>query len=333
MPPASPPDDALTRGAADFIEIAPEVAAAIADLKPVVAIESALVNPAGRYPDNTALYGEIAAAMRETGVVPALVSIIDGRILVGHSPDQIERLGRAMSVAKAGKRELAMVLANGGVASTTVSATLFIAGLCGIRIAMTGAIGGVHRDFEETLDVSADLGELGRTPVAIVCTGAKIILDLPRTLEFLETSCVPVVGFRVSNFPAYFCGSGLAIDRIDDPARIAALLDTHWSLGINSGVVVAAPPPATEFGAAALESIVAAAMAQARADGISGKAVTPYLLRQVDTATAGESERIRRVATLAVGKAAAEVASAYASRRSSNGISSVSPQLLRAGAP
>ncbi|MCX7306570.1 MAG: pseudouridine-5'-phosphate glycosidase [Afipia sp.] len=295
------------------LDVAPEIADAIARNRPVVAIESVIVSPAGLYPSNVSLFNEVSDAMRASDVVPALVAVIDGRIVVGASSRQLEQLGRAKAVPKVGKRELALALVKGGVAMTTVSATLYCAHLCGIPIAMTGAIGGVHRGYEDTLDVSSDLEELGTTPVAVVCTGAKIILDLARTLEYLETKSVPVIGLRVSNFPAYFCSTRLSIERINEPAEVAALMEMHWALGLETGLVVAVPP-SIQMSEGPLEALVLDALTQARQDSVSGKALTPYLLKHLDTATAGESERMRRAAILDVAKAAGEISIAYAAR-------------------
>lgn len=297
-----------------MLKIGLEVADACARGLPVVAVESVIISPAGKYPDNLTLFEEVSQTIRSQGAIPALVAVIDGQIVIGPDAAQLEKIGRAKSVSKAGKRELAMALVKGNCALTTVSATIFCARLAGIHVAMTGAIGGIHRGYEETLDASSDLEEIAANPVAIVCTGAKIILDLPRTLEFLETKSVPVIGYRTGNFPAYFGSTQLSIDRLDEPEQVAALLDVHWQLGSETGVVVAIAPP-SEMAAELLEELVEKSLNAAKQAGIAGKALTPFLLAQLDQMTSGQADKIRHTAILAVAKAAGQIAAAFARRR------------------
>jgi pseudouridine-5'-phosphate glycosidase len=230
--------------------------------------------------------------VRAEGGVPATIAIIEGKIHVGLDDSTIEWLGTAKDVMKVSRADLAFALSAGKHGSTTVAATMICAHLAGIGVFATGGIGGVHRGVEETMDISADLTEFARTPVAVVCAGAKALLDLRRTLEFLETQGVPVIGYQTSDFPAFWSrSSGLPVPlRADSAEGIATMIDMRRKLGLEGGVVVANPVPAEdEIPAAEIEILIAKAVAEAHAAGISGKAVTPYLLSRMLELTEGRS--------------------------------------------
>jgi len=274
----------------DLLAIAPEVRAALADGRAVLALESTIITHGMPFPDNVAMARGVEAVARAHGAVPATIAVADGRIRVGLDAALLDRLGEAKGVAKLSRRDLAGALAGGGLGGTTVAATMAAAHLAGIRVFSTGGIGGVHRGAEDTFDVSADLLELARTPVAVVCAGAKSILDLPKTLEVLETQGVPVLGFGTDAFPAFFAReSGLAVDRVDGIEALAAIVDLHRRLG-GRGVLVANPiPEADALPAAEIEARIAEAVAEAAAAGIARKDVTPFLLARIVALTGGRS--------------------------------------------
>ncbi|MFP4613652.1 MAG: pseudouridine-5'-phosphate glycosidase [Spirochaetaceae bacterium] len=260
----------------------------------IVALESTIIAHGMPYPQNLETARLLERAVRESGGEPATIALLDGRIKVGLGEEELCRLAEEEGVIKASRRDLGAVLAAGGSAATTVAATMICAHLAGIRVFATGGIGGVHRGAERTWDVSADLQELGRTPVAVVSAGAKAILDLPRTLEYLETLGVPVLGYRTDRFPAFYTpDSGLGVDyRFDNPGELAEALAAHWGLGLRSGAVVANPVPAElATPAEVIEGAVNAAIEEAERRGISGKALTPFLLARIADLTEGESVR------------------------------------------
>lgn len=275
------------------IEISAEVAAAIASGTPVVALESTIITHGMPYPQNLAMARDVEQVVRNNGAVPATIAVMGGRILVGLLAADLERLAvDGHSAAKASRRDLAALLVKGQTAGTTVATTMQISALAGIRVFATGGIGGVHRGAEETFDVSADLEELSSTPVAVICAGAKSILDIPKTLETLETKGVPVLGFRTDEFPAFFARtSGKPVDhRMESADDIAKVLLLQAALGMPGGVLVANPIPEEDaLDAVAIEQHIAAAVAQASEEGVSRKALTPYLLRRVFEMTGGKS--------------------------------------------
>lgn len=307
----------LARGSQDsWLIIAPDVAEALAAGAPVVALESTIISHGMPYPQNVETARAVEAEVLQAGAVPATIAVIDGKARVGLGEGELEKLGRANThdgvqgygaqgdraqgdgdraarVAKAGRRDLAVLLAKGLSGATTVSGTMAIAARAGIRVFATGGIGGVHRGAAETFDISSDLTELARTPVAVVCAGAKAILDLPLTLEYLETLGVPVVGVGTDEFPAFYTPkSGLFLEhRVDSPAEAARLLWYKWNaLGDGGGVVFANPVPAGDaLDARAVTAAVEEALAQARREGVAGKAVTPFLLKRVVELTGGAS--------------------------------------------
>ena len=300
------------------LDIAPEVAQALASGQAVVALESTIISHGMPWPRNAQTALAVQAEVRAHGAVPATVAVISGRLKAGLSDEQIEHLGRAgQSVAKASRRDLPFLVASGGNGATTVAATMAIAALAGIRVFATGGIGGVHRGAATSFDISADLQELARTPVAVVCAGAKSILDLGLTLEYLETHGVPVIGFRTDHLPAFFCAdSGFALEqRLDEPVQIAAAMQAHWAFGAGAagGLVIANPiPPEFALPRAVVEAATDQALAEAADQGISGKAVTPFLLARVNQLTGGDSLDSNVQLVLNNARLAAAIARAYA---------------------
>ncbi|MEI6558863.1 MAG: pseudouridine-5'-phosphate glycosidase [Rhodospirillaceae bacterium] len=278
--------------AAGVLAVDPEVAEALAAGRPVVALESTVI--AHGLPRIVAAETAraIEAAVRAGGAVPATIAVLDGRIRVGLDDDGLARLTHSPPVAKLSRRDLAVALATGGDGATTVAATMIAAALAGIRVFATGGIGGVHRGAARSFDISADLEELARTGVAVVCAGAKSILDLPKTLEYLETRGVPVLGLGTDRFPAFYVrDSGLRVShRCADAAAVARILRVHWQLAPDGGVVVAVPiPEADALPAAEVEAEVRGALTEARTRGISGPALTPFLLNRLAEASGGRT--------------------------------------------
>lgn len=276
----------------DFLSLHPDVRAALETGRPVVALESTIISHGMPYPTNVQTAREVESLVREAGAVPATIAVMNGRIRVGLSDQQLEELGEARHVRKVSRRDLPFVLASGQMGATTVAGTMICAHLAGISVFVTGGIGGVHREGQVTLDVSADLMELARTPVAVVCAGAKAILDLPRTLEVLETHGVPVIGFQTSEFPAFYTrSSGLPVDvQLDTPEAVAATMRAKWDLGLGGGVLVATPVPQEHaMDAREVDGVIEQALEDARAKNIRGKDVTPFLLAKIVEKTGGRS--------------------------------------------
>ena len=275
-----------------LLQISPEVAEAMAQARPVVALESTIIAHGMPYPQNVETAREVEALIRQEGAMPATIAVFSGRIHVGLAPDELEQLGRAEQVAKVSRRDLPHVLASGAIGATTVAATMIAAHLAGIRIFVTGGIGGVHRGAPTSFDISADLLELAQTPVAVVCAGAKSILDLGLTLEFLETHGVPVIGYGTDRFPAFFTqDSGFPVDfRLDGPEAVARLLATQGALGYPGGAVVANPIPDKDaLDKEELDAILDRALGEALRQGVTGKRVTPFLLDRIKQLTGGRS--------------------------------------------
>jgi len=275
-----------------LLSIAPEVADALAERRPVVALESSVLAQGMPHPANLETARAVEAAVRAGGAVPAVVAVLDGRLRVGLDPASLERIAIAKGALKLSRADLAYALAAGRDGGTTVAATMIAAHLAGIGVFATGGIGGVHRGAEASWDVSADLDELARTPVIVVCAGAKAILDLPKTLEVLETRGVPVVGFGSDAFPAFWSRtSGLRAPlRLDTAEEVARLAEIRARLGLGGGILVANPiEAADEIPLAALEEAIAAALGEAARQGIGGKRVTPFLLDRIVAATGGRS--------------------------------------------
>jgi pseudouridine-5'-phosphate glycosidase len=269
-----------------------QVQAALNAGQAVVALESTLITHGLPRPQNLEVARALEAAVREAGAVPATVAILGGEITVGLTGDQLEYLAGAEDVRKCSRRDLPIVVGTGQDGATTVAGTMLVAHMASLRVFATGGIGGVHRGHP--FDVSADLVELGRTPVTVVCAGAKAILDLPLTLEILETHGVPVVGYASDEFPAFYTRrSGLPVDiRCDSPEQVAAIVRAREALQLPSGILVAVPiPAADELPAAEAEQAIARALAEAEAGGVKGKAVTPFLLARVSQLTGRASLR------------------------------------------
>jgi pseudouridylate synthase len=285
LPTPARPDPAL-------LDVAPEVAQALAGGRAVVALESTIISHGMPYPDNLRTARAVEDVVRAAGAVPATIAVVGGRLRVGLDDAALERLAGDPDVAKASRRDLPALVARGATAGTTVAATMYLAHLAGIAVFATGGIGGVHRGAEHTFDVSADLDELASTPVTVVCAGAKSILDLPKTLEVLETGGVPVVGVGTDEFPAFFTRtSGLPVDhRVDSAAELAALVAAHRRLGMRGGVLVANPIPAADaLDPADIDARIADAIADAERAGVTRKQVTPYLLARINELTDGRS--------------------------------------------
>ena len=283
------PDSRITR----YLDVAPEVADALTSHQAVVALESTIISHGMPYPQNVDTALEVEAAVREAGAVPATIAIIKGRLKVGLARDEIEHLGRrGTDVIKCSRRDLPFVIARREDGATTVAGTMIIAALAGIKVFATGGIGGVHRGVEETWDISADLEELARTNVAVVCAGIKSILDIGRTLEYLETKGIPVVGFGTDELPAFYAReSGFGVDyRVDTAIEVAEALRNKWGLGLDGGMVIAAPVP--EEHALAREEIdgyIDEALEEMQRRGISGKDTTPFLLARIAERSEGRS--------------------------------------------
>jgi pseudouridine-5'-phosphate glycosidase len=274
------------------LAIAPEVARAITDGAPVVALESTLITHGLPHPDNVAAARRAEAAVRAGGAMPATIALHDGRILVGLDDAQLEQLGRARGVPKVSRQNLASVLGEGGWAGTTVAATMIAARLAGIEVFATGGIGGVHRGGEDTLDISADLEELARTAVAVVCAGPKSILDVPRTLEVLETRGVPVVGWGTDEVPGFFARESghRAPSRVDDAQEAARLVRRHAALGLGGGILFCAPiPEEAAIPRDEMEAVIERAVRETGSAGIHGPAATPAVLSRVAVLTGGRS--------------------------------------------
>lgn len=293
-----------------------EVAQALAGKRPVVALESTIISHGMPWPQNAETARMIEAEVRANGATPATIAVVDGALRAGLTPALLERLARDRNVVKASSRDLAAAMARKATAGTTVSATMLIAALAGIPVFATGGVGGVHRGAEGTFDISADLVELGRTPTAVVCAGVKSILDIPKTLEFLETQRVPVIAFGADEFPAFFSRtSGQRIDhRFDRPEEIANVIRHHRALGVGSGLLVANPiPEADAIPSAEIDATIAAAVSEAAVKGIGGKALTPFLLARINELTAGRSLKANMALVKNNAALAAKIAVALAS--------------------
>lgn len=274
----------------DLIEISPPVAAALSARRAVVALESTILSHGMPFPQNMQTGLMLEAAVREQGATPATIAVIEGRLRVGLEQNEIESLCRAAgSLVKATRRDLAALMIAGASAGTTVAATMRIAELAGIEIFATGGIGGVHRGAETSFDISADLVELARSKVAVVCAGAKSILDLAKTLEFLETHGVPIIGFGCDEFPAFYAqSSGLRLDhRSDDPQALARIVRLQQKIGPGGLLIVNPAPQADALDGAAIEAHIGQAVDEARRQGVGQKQVTPWLLRRVVELTGG----------------------------------------------
>ena len=276
----------------NFLLFSQEVLAARAAGKAIVALESTIISHGMPYPQNVEMAREVEQIIRDGGAVPATIAIIGGKICVGLSPEQLELLGTSPDAMKVSRRDLPFVLSQGKLGATTVAATMIAAARAGIKVFATGGIGGVHRGAEESFDISADLQELGRTAVAVVCAGAKAILDIPKTLEVLETQGVPVVTYGATEFPAFWSrSSGLQSPLVlDSPAAIANFQRVRNQLGLEGGLLIANPvPEEDEIPREEMEIYIGRALANAEREEVTGKAVTPFLLDAIFHLTHGRS--------------------------------------------
>lgn len=275
-----------------YVDITPEIAEAIRENRPVVALESTILSHGMPYPENVEFAAEVEKIVRAEGAVPATMALINGRVKVGLTPEELEIMCRAENIGKVSRRDFAIYLATKKNGATTVATTMMCCAMAGIKVFATGGIGGVHRNGENTMDVSADLQELAHTPVAVVCAGAKQILDIGRTLEYLETMGVPVIGNGTEDFPAFYCKkSGFGVDyAAKDEAEIASILKTKWDLGLEGGALIGNPIPdeyALDFDY--MEGIITTALKEADEKGVRGKNITPFLLARVKDLTEGVS--------------------------------------------
>ncbi len=303
----------------DYLVLNEEVAAALHAGRGVVALESTIIAHGMPYPQNLETALALEQTIRDEGATPATVAVMDGKIRVGLDEAGLERLATEPEVLKLSRRDLPFALAQKRLGATTIAATMIAAELSGIRVFATGGIGGVHRGGQDSLDISADLYELERSNVAVVCAGAKSILDVGRTLEVLETLGVPVVGYKTDDFPAFYSRkSGFKVDyRLETPEAVAEFLDTKWSLELEGGVLVANPvPEESALSEAEIASALETALGEAAAAGVQGKEVTPFLLARVKELTGGRSLASNIALVLHNARLAARLALALSARAS-----------------
>lgn len=275
-----------------YLDINPEVQKALKDEKPVVALESTIISHGMPYPRNVETALNVENIVKENGAVPATIAILNGKLKVGLTRDEIEHLGNGKNIIKTSRRDIPYIVAKGLDGATTVASTMIIANLAGIKVFATGGIGGVHRGAQQTFDISADLEELARTNVAVVCAGAKSILDLGLTLEYLETKGVPVVGYGTDELPAFYTRkSGFKVDyRIDNVEELAKLVSAKWQLGLNGGLVIANPVlEEDQMDYETINKAIEEAVKEANEKGIKGKETTPFLLSKIKDITGGDS--------------------------------------------
>ncbi|UEM19342.1 pseudouridine-5'-phosphate glycosidase [Skermanella mucosa] len=303
----------------DYLAIHPEVAEALQARKAVVALESTIISHGMPYPRNVETARLVEQTIRDGGAIPATIAVLDGRIRIGLTDDDLEHLANSgatgREVMKLSRRDLPVALATSADGATTVSATMICAALAEIAVFATGGIGGVHRGAESTLDISADLDELATTNVAVVCAGAKAILDLPKTVEYLETRGVPVLGYGTDELPAFYTrSSGIRLaSRCDSPAMVARILRAKWQLGLNGGAVIANPiPQSAALDQGLVDGAIAQALADADARGVKGKDVTPFLLSRLEELTGGASLEANIALVRNNAAVAASIAHAYA---------------------
>jgi len=300
-----------------YLDFLPEVALAIDSNQPVVALESTIIAHGMPYPRNVETALRVEDAVREQGAVPATIAIIEGRLRVGLSPEQVEYLGKkGRRVTKVSRRDIPFIVNKKQNGATTVAATMIVAAMAGIRVFATGGIGGVHRGAERTFDISADLQELAQTDVAVVCAGAKSILDLGLTLEYLETHGVPVIGYQTDMLPAFYCRDseyGLNY-RLDSPAQVAAAMRAKWTMELHGGMLITNPiPEAYAMPLQIIDSAIEEALQEAEQQGIMGKASTPFLLARISELTGGESLESNIQLVLNNARLAAQISVAYCS--------------------
>lgn len=302
-----------------YLDINEEVREAIAENRPVVALESTIISHGMPYPQNVETAFLVEKTVRDNGAIPATIALMNGKMKAGLSPDEIETLGKkGREVIKVSRRDIPMLLAKKELGATTVASTMIVAALANIRVFATGGIGGVHRGAQESFDISADLQELANTNVAVVTAGAKSILDLPLTLEYLETHGVPVLGYKTAHFPAFFCReSGLSVDyQCDTVELIAEMLRIKWQIpSLKGGVIVANPvPEAYCLDKKTMDEVIEKALQDAIAQGIKGKETTPFLLAAIDKITGGSSLKTNIQLVLNNAALGAKIAVAYTNK-------------------
>lgn len=296
---------------APYLQLSKEVEEALQQGKAVVALESTIISHGFPYPENRENALRCEEEIRKQGAVPATIGILDGIIHVGLDADQVERLSTGKNISKCSRRDLSVVCAKKADGATTVAATMYICSLVGIRVFATGGIGGVHRGAEETMDISADLREFEQSPVAVICAGAKSILDIPKTLEVLETGGVPIIGYGTDELPAFYLrSSGEKLEnRVDTPEEAAKILVAQWALGMPNGVLIANPiPEEAALNPDEIQPKIEEALREAKKDGISGKASTPYLLDKLYHITEGKSVGANKALAANNSKIAAQIA-------------------------
>ena len=294
-----------------FMDITPEIEEAVRTGKPVVALESTILSHGMPYPENLGFAREVEKIIRAEGAVPATMAIIDGRLKAGLTEEELVRMCEAKDVLKVSRRDLPIVVAKKLTGATTVATTMILANLAGVHVFATGGIGGVHRGGEDSMDISADLQELAHTPVAVVCAGAKMILDIGRTLEYLETMGVPVLGLDTDDFPAFYCRrSGFGVDyNAKTPADVAAIAKAKWDMGLGGGLLIGNPVPeayAMDFDA--MSATIDRALAMAEEAGVKGKNITPFLLAHIVELTGGDSLKTNIQLAFNNARAAARIA-------------------------
>ena len=279
-------------GLEKYLDIKPEIAEALKNGTPVVALESTILSHGFPYPENKDFAKEVEKIVRAEGAIPATTAIIGGKLKVGLTEEELMFMCNPVDVGKVSRRDIAVYLEAGKAGATTVATTMIIAAMAGIKVFATGGIGGVHRGATETMDISADLQELAQTPVAVVCAGAKQVLDIGLTLEYLETMGVPVLGYGTEDFPAFYCRkSGFGVDyAAKDAAEVARIINTKWDLGLKGGLIIGNPiPEEYELDFDTMEGIINQAIAEANEKGVRGKYITPFLLARIKELSGGES--------------------------------------------
>ncbi|QKS73195.1 pseudouridine-5'-phosphate glycosidase [Paenalkalicoccus suaedae] len=297
-----------------YVKYSEEVKQAMEAGKPIVALESTIISHGMPYPQNVEMATTVERIIRDNGAVPATIAIMDGNILIGLSEEELERLATAKDVKKVSRRDLASVVADGSIGATTVAATMICAEIANIAVFVTGGIGGVHRGAETTMDISADLQELAQTNVAVVCAGAKSILDIGLTLEYLETNGVPVIGYQSEAFPAFYNrDSGFGVDiHATDAEAVASTMKVKWDLELDGGIVVANPvPEESELKKEYMDGILEQALREADEQGVKGKDTTPFLLARLKEISEGETLKTNIALVYHNAKVGAEIAVAY----------------------
>ena len=298
----------------EYLCITDEVRTTLAENRPVVALESTILSHGMPYPENLEFSHKVEEIVRSEGAVPATTAIIGGKLRVGLTADELEIMCRANGVGKISRRDVAVYLATGQTGATTVATTMILAAMAGIRFFATGGIGGVHRGAETSMDISADLQELANTPVGVICAGAKSLLDIGLTLEYLETFGVPVLGLRTDDFPAFYCRrSGFGVDyNCPDEKTVARIMKTKWDLGLKGGAVIGNPiPKEYELDYDEMDAVIRRALDAAKAEGIRGKATTPFLLAHIKDYTGGVSLKSNLQLAYNNAREAARIASEY----------------------